>query len=111
MRDRRGAGRRGLRARLGRWIVAALVAAVLAVPSSSMHAEGRLRPLDQHTAVLNHGIVGSAVLLFLFATAMTIAGRSQFMNAVYLMCVGALALAIVNASLLSVDALTVRRKP
>jgi len=55
--------------------------------------------------------IGSAVLLFLFATAMTIAGRSQFMNAVYLMCVGALALAIVNASLLSVDALTARRKP
>ena len=63
MRDRRGAGRRGLRARLGRWIVAAMAAAALAVPSSSMRAEGRLRPLDQHAAVLNQGIVGSAFLL------------------------------------------------
>ena len=64
MRDRRGAGWRGLRARPGRLIVAALVAVALAVPSASMHAEGRLRPLDQHTAVLNNGVVGSAFLLF-----------------------------------------------
>lgn len=60
---------------------------------------------------VRNAAIGSAVLLFLFASAMTIAGFSQFTNAVYLMCVGALALATVNASLLSVDALTVRRKP
>jgi S1-C subfamily serine protease len=63
MRDRRGAGRRGVRARLGGWIVAAAAALALAVPSSSMRADVRLRPLDQHAAVLNQGIVGSAFLL------------------------------------------------
>lgn len=50
--------------------------------------------------------IGSAVLLFLFATAMTISGLSQFAYAVYLMSAGALSLATVDASFLSVDALT-----
>jgi len=47
---------------------------------------------------------GSAVLLFFFATAMTISGFSQFAYGVYLMAAGALALSTVDASLLSVDA-------
>lgn len=54
--------------------------------------------------------LASAILLFLFATAMTISGLSQFPYAVYLMCAGALALSSANASLLSVDALAMRRK-
>ena len=48
--------------------------------------------------------IGSAILLFLFATAMTISGFSQFSYGVYLMAAGALALSTVDASLLSVDA-------
>lgn len=48
---------------------------------------------------------GAAVLLFLFATAMTISGFSQFAYGVYLMAAGAMALSTVDASLLSVDAL------
>lgn len=54
--------------------------------------------------------LGSALLLFLFATAMTISGLSQFSYGVYLMCAGALALATTDASLLSVDALTSLRR-
>lgn len=53
-------------------------------------------------------IIGSAVLLFLFATAMTISGLSQFSYGVYLLCAAALALATTDASLLSVDALISR---
>lgn len=53
--------------------------------------------------------VGSAALLFLFATAMTISGFSQFSYGVYLLAAGALALSTVDASLLSVDALLRRR--
>jgi putative oxidoreductase len=49
--------------------------------------------------------IGSAALLFTYATAMTISGLSQFEYAVYLMCAGALALAAVDTSLFSVDAL------
>ena len=48
--------------------------------------------------------MGSATLLFLFATAMTISGFSQFSYGVYLMAAGALALSSVDASSLSVDA-------
>ncbi len=44
-------------------------------------------------------------LLFLFGTAMTISGFSQFAYGVYLMAAGALALSTVDASLLSVDSL------
>ena len=46
---------------------------------------------------------GSAVLLFLFATAMTISGLSQAEWAVYVLSAGALALSTTDASLLSVD--------
>ena len=49
--------------------------------------------------------MGSAALLFLFATAMIISGYSQFAYGVYLMAAGALALSTVDASLFSVDAL------
>jgi uncharacterized membrane protein YphA (DoxX/SURF4 family) len=49
--------------------------------------------------------IASSALLFLFATAMTISGFSQFAYGVYLMAAGALALSTVDASLLSVDAL------
>lgn len=48
---------------------------------------------------------GSALLLFLFGTAMTISGLSQFAYGVYLMAAGAMALSTVDASLLSIDAL------
>ena len=54
--------------------------------------------------------IGSAAVLFTFATAMTISRLSQFEYGVYLMCAGALALAAVDGSLLSVDALLRRRK-
>jgi uncharacterized membrane protein YphA (DoxX/SURF4 family) len=46
---------------------------------------------------------GSAVLLCLFATAMTISGLSQATWAVYVLSAGALVLATTDASLLSVD--------
>ena len=54
--------------------------------------------------------IGSAALLFTYATAMTISGLSQFEYGVYLMCAGSLALAAVDASLFSVDALVRWRK-
>src|SRR6201999_57296 len=44
---------------------------------------------------------GSAALLFLFATAMTISGLSQFAYGVYMMCAGAATLSIVDASFMS----------
>ena len=47
---------------------------------------------------------GSAALLFLFATAMTISGLSQFAYGVYMMCAGAATLSIVDASFMSLDA-------
>jgi hypothetical protein len=53
--------------------------------------------------------LGSAGLLFLFATAMTISGFSQFAYGVYAMCAGAWALSTVDASLLSVDLIAHRR--
>ena len=49
--------------------------------------------------------LGAAALLFLFGTAMTTSGFSQFPYGVYLMAAGALALSTVDASLLSVDSL------
>lgn len=49
--------------------------------------------------------LGSAILLFLFATAMTISGLSQFSYGVYLMCAGALALSTTGAPLLGLDSL------
>jgi len=54
--------------------------------------------------------IGSATLLFLFATAMTIAGFSQFSYGVYLMAAGALALSTVDASLLSMDSFLQSRR-
>lgn len=50
-------------------------------------------------------MLGSGTLLFLFGTAMTISGFSQFAYGVYLMAAGALALSTVDASLLSMDSL------
>ncbi|HEY8795505.1 MAG TPA: hypothetical protein VIM15_11235 [Gemmatimonadaceae bacterium] len=49
--------------------------------------------------------VGSALLLFTFATAMVLSGLSEMQYGVYLMSVAAWALATVDASALSVDAL------
>ncbi|MCU1223786.1 MAG: small subunit DoxD [Edaphobacter sp.] len=54
--------------------------------------------------------IGSAALLLLFGTAMTISGFSQFEYGVYLMAVGMLALSTVDASLLSLDAFTSSKK-
>jgi putative oxidoreductase len=54
--------------------------------------------------------LGAAALLFLFGTAMTTSGVSQFPYGVYLMAAGALALSTVDASLLSVDSLLRWRK-
>lgn len=53
--------------------------------------------------------VGSAILLFLFATAMTVSGLSQFSYGVYLMSAGALSLAVIDSSFLSLDALITRQ--
>ncbi len=53
---------------------------------------------------------GAAALLFLFGTAMTISGFSQFSYGVYLMSAGVLALSTVDASLFSVDAILRREK-
>jgi uncharacterized membrane protein YphA (DoxX/SURF4 family) len=53
--------------------------------------------------------LGSAGLLFLFATAMTISGFSQFAYGVYAICAGAWALSTVDSSLLSVDLILHRR--
>jgi putative oxidoreductase len=47
--------------------------------------------------------VGSAGLLFLFATAMTVSGLSQFAYGVYMICAGAAVLSIIDASFLSFD--------
>lgn len=54
--------------------------------------------------------IGSAALLFAFATAMAISGLSQFAYAVYVMAAGAQALATVDAPLGSVDALLRQRR-
>jgi uncharacterized membrane protein YphA (DoxX/SURF4 family) len=47
---------------------------------------------------------GSAALLFLFATAMTISRLSQFSYGVYMMCAGAAFLSVTDTSFLSFDA-------
>ncbi len=59
---------------------------------------------------LRWAAAGSAALLFLFATAMTISGLSQFEYGVYAMSAGAWALSTVDASLVSVDAIVPRQK-
>ncbi len=53
--------------------------------------------------------LGSAVLLFLFATAMTVSGLSQFEYGVYAMSAGAWALSTTDPSLVSVDSMLRRR--
>lgn len=58
---------------------------------------------------IRNAAIGSAILLFIFATAMTVSRLSQFAYAVYLMSAGALSLATVDASFLSVDAFTRQR--
>src|SRR5579884_1438602 len=58
---------------------------------------------------IRYAAIGSALLLTAFATAMTISGLSQFRYSVYLMAAGALYLATVNASFLSVDAIAGRQ--
>lgn len=59
---------------------------------------------------LHLAALGSAVLLFFFATAMTLTGFSQFAYGVYLMSAGTLALSTVDASLFSADAILSRKK-
>jgi uncharacterized membrane protein YphA (DoxX/SURF4 family) len=59
---------------------------------------------------IRYAATGSALLLFLFATAMTISGLSQFSYGVYLISAGALSIATIDASFLSVDALLTRRQ-
>ena len=51
--------------------------------------------------------VGSALLLFIFATAMVLSGLSQLQYGVYLMSIAAWTLATVDASALSVDSIFV----
>lgn len=53
--------------------------------------------------------IGAALLLFVFATAMVLSGLSQFQYGVYLMSAAAWALATVDASALSIDALLSRK--
>lgn len=53
---------------------------------------------------LRWAAAGSAMLLFFFATAMTISGLSQFSYGVYLICAGSATLAVTDATFLSVDA-------
>jgi uncharacterized membrane protein YphA (DoxX/SURF4 family) len=53
---------------------------------------------------------GSAILLFMFATSMVISGLSQFEWAVYVLAAGAFKLATVDASLLSVDSIVLRKE-
>ena len=53
--------------------------------------------------------VGSALLFFTFATAMVLSGLSEMQYGVYLMSIAAWALATIDASALSVDALFVPR--
>jgi uncharacterized membrane protein YphA (DoxX/SURF4 family) len=54
--------------------------------------------------------VGSAILLFMFATSMVISGLSQFEWAVYVLAVGAFTLATVDATRLSLDSIVFERE-
>lgn len=54
--------------------------------------------------------VGSGVLLFMFATSMVISGLSQFEWAVYVLAVGALTLATLDATRLSLDSMVFGRE-
>lgn len=53
---------------------------------------------------------GSAILLFMFATSMVISGLSQFEWAVYVLAAGALMLATVDATRLSLDSIVFGRE-
>ena len=54
---------------------------------------------------LHFAAISSGMLLFVFATAMTISGLEQFSWAVYVLAMGGWLLATVDASILSLDAL------
>ena len=54
--------------------------------------------------------VGSAILLFMFATSMVISRLSQFDWAVYVLAAGALMLATVDATLLSIDSIVLNKE-
>jgi uncharacterized membrane protein YphA (DoxX/SURF4 family) len=54
--------------------------------------------------------VGSAILLFMFATSMVISGLSQFEWAVYVLALGAFTLATVDATRLSLDSIVFGRE-
>lgn len=53
---------------------------------------------------------GSAILLFMFASSMVISGLSQFDWAVYVLAAGAFTLAAVDASLLSIDSILIKKE-
>jgi uncharacterized membrane protein YphA (DoxX/SURF4 family) len=53
---------------------------------------------------------GSAILLFMFATSMVISGLSQFDWAVYVLAAGAVTLATVDATLLSIDSIVLSKE-
>jgi hypothetical protein len=53
---------------------------------------------------------GSAILLFMFASSMVISGLSQFDWAVYVLAAGAFTLASVDATLLSIDSIVLRKE-
>jgi uncharacterized membrane protein YphA (DoxX/SURF4 family) len=53
---------------------------------------------------------GSALLLFMFATSMVISGLSQFDWAVYVLAAGAVTLATVDATMLSIDSIVLNKE-
>jgi uncharacterized membrane protein YphA (DoxX/SURF4 family) len=53
---------------------------------------------------------GSAILLFMFATSMVVSGLSQFGWAVYVLAAGALTLTTVDATLLSIDSIALKKE-
>ncbi len=59
---------------------------------------------------LRYAAAGSGMLLFLFASAMTLSGLEQFTWAVYVLAMGGWMLATVDASMLSLDALFLKRR-
>jgi uncharacterized membrane protein YphA (DoxX/SURF4 family) len=59
---------------------------------------------------LRFATVASAVLLFMFASAMTLSGLSQFEWAVYVLAAGSFMLSTVDASFLSIDAILKKQK-
>jgi hypothetical protein len=53
---------------------------------------------------------GSGILLFMFASSMVVSGLSQFEWAVYVLATGAFVLATVDATLVSIDSLALRKE-